>query len=137
MAACRALIGHEPRIVVTGIEAWIGTSYTQETIAYLKARARGVNFVWIMGADNLASFHRWQKWRAIANAVPLAIIDRPGSTLRAIASPAARMLAAHRLDEREAGRIAGAPTPAWVFLHGRRSDASSTRLRAEIARQSR
>jgi nicotinate-nucleotide adenylyltransferase len=137
MAACRAMIGHEPRIVVTGIEAAIGTRYTQETIAFLKARARGVNFVWIMGADNLASFHRWQKWREIAAAVPLAIIDRPGSTLRAIASPAGRMLAAHRLDERDAGRLAMAGPPAWVFLHGRRSDASSTLLRAEIASQSR
>lgn len=129
MAACRALIGHEPRIIVTGIEADIGTRYTQETIAYLKARCRDVNFVWLMGADSLASFHRWQKWRKIAEAVPFAVIDRPGSTLRAVSSPAARRFAHYRLDESDAQQLAAMPAPAWVFLHGKRSDASSTRLR--------
>ncbi len=130
MAACRAMIGHEPRIIVTGIEAQIGTRYTQETIAFLKARCPGAHFVWLMGADNLAGFHRWQKWREIAQAVPMAIIDRPGSTLRAISSRAARTFAGHRLDEREAGQLALSPAPAWVFLHGRRSEASSTQLRS-------
>ena len=130
MVACRAMIGHDPRIVVTGLEADIGTRYTQETVAFLTARCRGVNFVWLMGADNLAGFHRWQKWRDIATHVPLAIIDRPGSTLRAVASPAARAFATARIAERDAGRLAVMPAPAWVFLHGRRSDLSSTRLRA-------
>jgi nicotinate-nucleotide adenylyltransferase len=130
MAACRALIGHEPRIVVSGIEVRIGTRYTQETIAFLKARAPGVHFVWLMGADNLATFHRWQKWREIAMAVPMAVIDRPGATLRAVSSPAARALAGARIDESDAGLLAGLEAPAWVFLHGRRSGASSTRLRA-------
>jgi len=130
MAACRRLIGHDPRIVVTGIEARIGTRYTQETIAFLKQRAPGARFVWLMGSDNLASFHRWQKWRDIAGMVPIAVIDRPGTTLRAVASPAARALAASRLGESQASALAMRDAPAWVFLHGRRSDQSSTRLRA-------
>jgi len=129
MAACRRLIGHDPRIIVTGIEAGIGTRYTQETIAFLKSRVPGVRFVWLMGSDNLASFHRWQKWRDIAAMVPMAVIDRPGTTLRAVASPAARALAASRLGEREASTLAAREAPAWVFLYGRRSDLSSTRLR--------
>ena len=133
MAACNQLIGHEPRILVTGIEADIGTRYTQETVAFLRARCPQVDFVWLMGADNLASFHRWQKWREIAETVPMAIIDRPGSTLRAVSSPAARVYAGFRIGERDAGRLAVTPAPAWVFLHGRRSDASSTRLRQEKA----
>lgn len=130
MAACRRLIGHDPRIIVTGIEAGIGTRYTQETIAFLKQRAPLVRFVWLMGSDNLASFHRWQKWRDIAAMVPMAVIDRPGTTLRAVASPAARTLAAHRLGEEDASGLATREAPAWVFLHGRRSGESSTRLRS-------
>lgn len=130
MQACRERIGHDPRIVVTGIEAAIGTRYTAETIAFLNARAPGVRFVWIMGADNLASFHRWQNWRVIFEAVPIAIVDRPGSTLRAVASPAARAYAAYRLDESDSMRLPACAAPRWVFLHGPRSDQSSTRLRA-------
>jgi nicotinate-nucleotide adenylyltransferase len=88
MAACRVLIGADPRIIVTGFEADIGTSYTEQSLRYLVRRCPGVDFVWLMGADNLASFHRWQKWRSIASLVPMAVIDRPGATLRAVASPA-------------------------------------------------
>mgnify|MGYP000025148197 CR=1 FL=1 len=130
MAACRALIGRDPRIIVSGIEAAIGTSYTEQTIRFLRRRCPGVDFVWLMGADNLASFHRWKNWRAIAGQVPIAVIDRPGSTLKAVSSRAARTFAAARCREGEAARLAGMHPPAWIFLHGRRSNASSTALRA-------
>ncbi len=129
MAASRRLIGRDPRILVTGLEASIGTRYSEETIRYLIRRCPGVQFVWLMGADNLASFHRWQKWPSIARMVPMAMIDRPGSTLRAVASPAARRYAAYRLSEQAAHCLARRQPPAWLFLHGRRSDESSTRLR--------
>jgi nicotinate-nucleotide adenylyltransferase len=131
MAACRRLVGQDPRIVISGIEAEIGTRYTEETIRFLKRRAPLVRFVWIMGADNLAGFHRWQKWRDIAASVPIAIIDRPGSTLKAAASPAARALARGRIDESDSHALAALVAPVWVFLHGPRSDQSSTRLRAK------
>ena len=67
---------------MTASEAAIAATYTFETISYLRRRCPGVHFVWIMGADNLLSFHRWKRWRDIANLVPIAVIDRPGSTLR-------------------------------------------------------
>ena len=66
IAAAQGLAAH-PRIVVTGVEAEMRTRYTYDTVAKILARCRGVHFVWIMGADNLRSFHRWQKWRAIAS----------------------------------------------------------------------
>src|SRR4051794_19297892 len=120
----------DPRVIVTGLEAEIGTRFTHDTIAYLVRRCPGVHFVWLMGADNLASFHRWQNWEGIARLVPLAVIDRPGATLKASRSPAAVRLAAYRLDETDAPLLPGHPTPAWIFLHGPRSTRSSTELRA-------
>jgi nicotinate-nucleotide adenylyltransferase len=77
IVAARTLARH-PRIEVIGLEAQIGTHYTYETIAYLRKRAPTVRFVWIMGADNLRSFHRWQNWRGIAALVPIAVVDRLG-----------------------------------------------------------
>ena len=82
IVAARALARH-PRIEVIGLEAQIGTHYTYETIAYLRKRAPTVRFVWIMGADNLRSFHRWQNWRGIAALVPIAVVDRLGPSLYA------------------------------------------------------
>ncbi len=119
----------DPRIDVSCLESVIGTRYTVDTISYLRRRACGLRLVWIMGADNLAQFHRWQNWRRIASEVPIAVIDRPPQSFRALAAPAAQALARYRMPENQAGRLADQPAPAWVFLTGLKLSLSSTRLR--------
>ena len=119
----------DPRIDISCLESVIGTRYTVDTISYLRRRASGLRFVWIMGADNLAQFHRWQNWRRIASEVPIAVIDRPPQSFRALAAPAAQALARYRLPENQAGRLAEQHAPAWVFLTGMKSNLSSTGLR--------
>jgi nicotinate-nucleotide adenylyltransferase len=129
MAAARRMAAH-PRIDVTDLEAAIGTRFTCDTIARLTRRFPAVRFVWIMGADNLASFHRWRNWRAIAARVPIAVIDRFGASLAAAAAPAALALAKARFPESAARSLARRHPPAWVYLHGIKSPLSSTALRA-------
>lgn len=119
----------DPRIEVTAFEEEIGARYTVDTLAFLMRRYPGVHFVWIMGADNLAGFHRWRGWRRIARMMPIAVIDRPGWTLKADRSRSATALATYRVDEGQARALAGMRPPAWVFLHGPRSHLSSTELR--------
>jgi len=122
-------VGQHPRIKITALEAAIGATYTFDTISYLKRRCPGVHFVWLMGADNFRHFDRWQRWRDIARLVPIAIIDRPGSTLTALHGRAAQTLAPYRMDETDGARLAMATPPAFTFLHGPRSPMSSTALR--------
>lgn len=133
IARARAVAAH-PRIRVTGIEARLGTRFTAETLRALTMRCPTVRFVWLMGADNLAQFHRWQNWRGIARMMPIGVIDRPGSTHRAVRSRAAVALARARMDESDGVLLAGQPAPAWIFLHGPRSNASSTALRQAARR---
>ena len=119
----------DPRIDVSCLESVIGTRYTVDTITYLRRRVSGLRMVWIMGADNVAQFHRWQNWRRIASLVPIAVIDRPPQSFRALAAPAAQALARYRLPENQAGMLADQPPPAWVFLTGMKLNLSSTGLR--------
>lgn len=126
--AARKMAG-DPRIDVSCLESVIRTRYTVDTISYLRRRASGLRFVWIMGADNLAQFHRWQNWRRIASEVPIAVIDRPPQSFRALAAPAAQALARYRLPENQAARLADQRAPAWVFLTGMKLNLSSTGLR--------
>ena len=132
VAAAQA-IAHHPRIDVSDLEAELGTAYTFETVSYLLRRCPGVHFVWIMGADNLRSFHRWQRWRDIAAQVPIAVIDRLGPSLYATSSAAAHALAPFRLPEAAARKLPERKPPAWVYLHGLKSPLSSTALRAARA----
>jgi len=129
IAAVRKLT-HHPRIDVTGLEAVIKTRYTYDTISWLLARCPGVRFVWIMGADNLRSFHRWQKWRKILQLVPIVVVDRLGPSLYATAGPAGNVLARVRLPEHAASSLPDHKAPVWAFLHGLKSPLSSTALRA-------
>lgn len=130
MAASRSFAA-SPAITITGFEAELGTPYTFATLRFIAERLPRVHFVWVMGADNLATFHHWQHWRDIARTMPIAVVDRPSWHLKALASPAARFLARSRLPEAQAGRLATEYPPAWVFLTTRLSDASSTALRAK------
>jgi len=132
LAAAQAL-AHHPLIDVTDLEAELGTTYTYETVSYLVRRCAGVHFVWIMGADNLRSFHRWQRWRAIAELVPIAVVDRLGPSLYATASAAGQALTRFRLPETAAKTLALRKPPAWIYLHGLKSPLSSTALRAARA----
>ena len=135
VAAARAL-AHHPRIDVSDLEAELGATYTYETISYLVRRCPGVRFVWIMGADNLRSFHRWQRWRGIAELVPIAVVDRLGPSLYASAGAAGQALARFRIPETAAKSLPERKPPAWIYLHGLKSPLSSTALRAARARQS-
>jgi nicotinate-nucleotide adenylyltransferase len=133
IAAARALARH-PRIDVTDIEAEIGVRYSFDTVRYLVSHCPGVRFVWIMGADNLRSFHLWQNWRGIADLIPIAVVDRPGPSLRAASSVTAHALDSARVPESDAVSLLSRPTPAWVLLHGLKSSLSSTALRAARGR---
>jgi nicotinate-nucleotide adenylyltransferase len=128
IAAAEAVARH-PRIRVTGIEAELGTTYSAKTLARLLPRLPGVHPVWMMGADNLASFHRWRDWQRIAATLPIAVFNRPGDTQRALSAPAAKALARFRLAAADAPLLAATPPPAWIFLPSPHIDISSTALR--------
>jgi nicotinate-nucleotide adenylyltransferase len=130
IGATRRLI-QDPRVIVTGFEASLGSYYSWFTVRHLKRAYPHVRFVWIMGADNLAGFHRWQHWRRIAATLPIAVIDRPGSTLAAQSSPAAAMLMRSRLSESETATLKSRSAPAWIFVHAPRNAMSSTALRRD------
>jgi nicotinate-nucleotide adenylyltransferase len=128
-------VADDPRVDVTAFEAGRHVRYTADALALVKARNPGVDFVWIMGADNLRNFHRWQRWREIVLTVPIAVIDRPGSTLSFLSSVVAKTFDYARVDEGDAPILARMRAPAWTFIHGPRSLLSSTALRKANGKQ--
>ncbi|MGB3720202.1 MAG: nicotinate-nucleotide adenylyltransferase [Hyphomicrobiaceae bacterium] len=129
IAACREMAA-DPRIKITGFESELGTPYTAATLAFLRRRFPDVRFVWVMGADNLAGFHRWQQWRQIMQMMPIAVVDRPGWRHRGLASRAARAFRYAYVPEVMAPKLADMEPPAWTLLTGPLSPLSSTAIRA-------
>ena len=80
--------GRRARIRATAIESELGTLYTVDTLAALTRRYPDRRFIWLMGMDNLAQFHRWRDWRRIARTMPIAVVSRPGYDGAALKAPA-------------------------------------------------
>lgn len=130
VAAARRVARH-PRIAVTGFPGEKGSPYTVDLIAELKRRYPDVKFIWLMGADNLADFNRWRSWQTIFQSLPIAVLDRPGSRMKALASPAATRFRGDYVDESDALGLARMKPPAWTIITHRLSSLSSTALRGE------
>ncbi|MGI9386270.1 MAG: nicotinate-nucleotide adenylyltransferase [Methyloligellaceae bacterium] len=127
-------IARDPRIDVTGFEAARPDAFTANTLRFLVRRYPGTRFVWLMGADNLASFHNWQNWKKIAAMSPVAVLDRPGYRYAARASRAAAVLASAYADESDATGLAFRQPPAWTLLTAPLSPVSSSKIRRARAR---
>jgi nicotinate-nucleotide adenylyltransferase len=129
LAAARRMARRAP-IRVTAIEQELGTRYTVDTLAALVRRFPDHDFVWLMGGDNLAQFHRWRDWRRIASLVPIAAIARPGYGGHALKAPAMGWLRRHirpatMIKDRSKWR-----TPALVLLQLPPDRTSATAIRA-------
>lgn len=116
-------------IRVTAIERQLGTRYTVETLAELRRRYRKIDFCWLMGADNLAQFHRWRDWRTIARSMPIAVIARPGYDGAALASPAMAWLRRYSAPAASLARGDDWSAPALVILRFDPDDSSATAIR--------
>lgn len=123
----------DKRMRVTAFEASFQVRFTADTLGLVRKHYPDAHLVWIMGADNLDSFHHWQEWDEIVRTYPIAVINRPGSNFAAENSVMAQQFSAARLPEAEAARLPLCKAPAWVFIHGPQSELSSTQLRRQQA----
>ena len=130
MRQARGVAKH-PRIVVMDIERTLGTRYSIDTLTALQRRFREIEFVWLMGSDNLAIFRRWRCWEEIVRRVPIAVVQRPGSVLAALSAKPMQRFARARATP---GRRLPKP-PAIVILDGHRNPLSSTALRRATLEQ--
>ncbi len=129
VAAARRLARH-PRLAVSTVEARLGTRHTAALLARLTGRYPAARFVWLMGADNLATIHRWRDWRQIFALAPVAVFDRPGYARTALNGPAAQRFARARLGAGQLASLADHRPPAWGFIRMRLDPTSATAIRA-------
>ena len=126
LARARDFARH-PRIMVTGIEAALGTRFTVDSLRALKRRFPQADFVWLMGSDNLVQLPRWRDWQGIFAAMPVAVVARPGTAIGARMSKAAACF--RRFYVAPSHHFSVMPPPAWTMLDAKRNPASATLLR--------
>jgi nicotinate-nucleotide adenylyltransferase len=125
-------VATDRRICVTAIESALGTQYSVDTLAALKARAPGTRFVWLMGADNLGQLPKWKRWGRIFETVPIAVFARAPYDRTALAGVAASRYRRDRCTAGSARWLADMSPPAWSFMTIRHHPASATNIRNTI-----
>ena len=129
LKAAKEIMRH-PRVEISDFERFNGTRYTAETLRALQHSCPGVRFVWLMGADNLAQFHRWRDWRWIIEHVPIGVMARPGDRISARMSPAARIYRRNRLQAVASHMLGQKAAPSWCFVNVPMRLTSSSEIRA-------
>jgi nicotinate-nucleotide adenylyltransferase len=135
-AALKARMAHanammqDPRVLISDFESQIGTRYTAETIDALQAQYPGVRFVWLMGADNLEQFHRWERWEDILHSVPMGVLARPGFRQSGLHSRTARQYLRARIPGKASHLLAQCDAPKWCFVNMPMIPVSSSQIRA-------
>jgi len=124
-------VARDPRIRVSDLEARLGTRYTVDTVARLQARFAEIGFVWMMGADNLVTLHRWRRWEQLVRRLPIAVFDRDPYLYAALGSVAAHRFADARRTGEEMAELVTVTPPAWCLLRLRTHPAASSAIRAE------
>lgn len=130
LSAARKTMVH-PKVKISDIEDKLGTRFTAETLEHMISLYPTTHFVWLMGADNLATFHHWDRWRSIMETVPLGVLARPRQRLSATMSTAAEIYGRFRVPAASSRRLALLKPPAWCFVNVPMVALSSTKIRAQ------
>ena len=112
---------------VSALEYRLRCRQTAITLCAIRRRAPRCDFFWIMGADNLAEFHRWHQPQRIARTMPIVVVNRPSKTTP-LGSVGAR-ITGQRLPPRRLAKRPAKPRQ-WCFIHGPLNALSATEIRA-------
>lgn len=126
-------VANHPRIKISDIEMTLGMHYTIDTLRALKQRYPHIEFVWLMGADNLAIFHRWHQWKEIFHTLPIVVFDRSPFSHSALRKKAALHFLAYRSAPETIANSA-ANIPGWTFIYMARHPESASRLRKTLGK---
>ena len=130
LAAARDVTAATPFIHVIAPEVRLRSNFTCETLKYLNKTMPLARLIWIMGADNLVQFRQWKRYQDIIALLPIAVIDRPGYSYRAIS--AGRHLLTRRYTTSQLRRRLVKTRQhklGWCFIAGQRHTASATDIR--------
>ncbi|MDC2965931.1 nicotinate-nicotinamide nucleotide adenylyltransferase [Alphaproteobacteria bacterium] len=123
----RFLINHH--IKVLEIQDLSKNTYTVDLLEYLFKKFPHKKFIWLMGADNLFSFHLWRDWKKIFYNIPIAIFDRPPYSLSISKAKAILYFKEDRINSKLSRNLKFMKPPKWLFLTGLTNLQSSTKIR--------
>ena len=130
---CKKITMNFP-INVKEIEKDINSDYSYKTISYILNHYKNIKFFWLMGADNLINFHKWEKWQKILNDMSIVIFKRHGYNNKALKSITAHKYKNSRINFSKFKLDDFNIVPSWLFVENKEIKISSTEIRDQRAK---
>jgi len=127
---CKLIIKNQP-IKIKEIEKKISSKYSHQTIKFLNKHYKNINFIWLMGADNLINFHKWQNAKRIINEIPIVVFRRYGYNEKALKSYTSNFYKNFKIDSAKLHISHFAKLPAWTIIQNKEIKISSTEIRKQ------
>ena len=125
---CKNITRNFP-IKIQEIEKNIQSDYSYKTINYILKHYNNIKFFWLMGADNLINFHKWEKWQMIFNNMSIVIFRRHGYNNSALKSIAAQKFKNSRIINSKTNLDDFKITPSWLLIENKEIKISSSEIR--------
>jgi len=127
---CKLISKNQP-IKIKEIEKKINSKYSYQTIKYLNCHYMNINFIWLMGADNLIYFHKWQNAHKIFNEIPIVVFRRYGYNKKALKSYTSNFYKNFKLSSNNIHIEIFDKLPAWAIIQNKEIKISSTEIRKQ------
>jgi len=127
---CKIISKNRP-IKIKEIEKKINSKYTYKSLDYILNHYPNIKFFWLMGADNLINFHKWQKWKQIFNEISVVVFKRHGYNTMALKSIAFRTFSNSRLISNFININEFNKLPSWAWINNKEIKISSSEIRKQ------
>jgi len=127
---CKLIIKNQP-IKIKEIEKKIKSKFSYQTIKYLNNHYKNINFFWLMGADNLINFHKWQNADKIFSEIAIVVFRRYGYNDKALKSYASNFYKNFKLSSNNLHIKNFKQLPAWTIIKNKEIRISSTEIRKQ------
>ena len=104
---------NQKKIFVKYLDDKIKSKHTFNLLNYLKKKNKTIKLFFLMGADNLIKFHKWNKWKKIPELAKIIVFARPNCSIRALNS-----IASKKLKKRD-----------WMYINSKKMNISSSLIR--------
>ena len=127
---CKIMTKNKP-IKIKEIEKKINSQFSYQTIQFLNNHYKKINFFWLMGADNLINFHKWQNADKIFHEIPIVVFRRYGYNVKALKSHISKLYKKFRLKNKNIKKNNFDQLPAWTIIQNKEIKISSTEIRKQ------
>ena len=109
----KSMIKNQKKFSVKYLDDLIKSKNTYDVLNYLKKNYKKIKLFFLIGADNLIKFHKWNKWKKIPELAKIIVFARPNCSIKVLSS-----IASKKLKKKD-----------WMYINSKKMNISSSLIR--------